>query len=345
MADRRARAILAAHWLEFAGFTVKYFDHVNVVAVDYRGKLYYVNLETKIKFGVSFVKCVEKKTFSRKSKMFTLYYDDDDEGGEYCECNISMDSETVIINGVKYVGPDYYINIHFGVMVGKMFLNFRAENILLPDDAFEPNPLPDHYETGIVAPKINLGDILCASTLLPYQPEVINIMNEGRKMVMELPVSNGFGKVFTIIGSAGLKEFLVAGKFVKIDNGPFKYMLEETGEMFVMLYDEETGETYLASANQIIKLSQTKMYEVEAVGGLYCKLQIHTNMANLACYENSEGEQIDFNGNPSDVPVPCIYYYDYILFAFNMEDGRLVELEATLPTSGLKTKPALRESN
>jgi hypothetical protein len=345
MTDRRARAILAAHWLEFAGFTVKHFDHVDVVTVEYGSKLYFVNLETNIKFGISFVKCVAKKTFSRNSKMFTLCYDDDGESGEYCECNIMMDSETVTINGVRYVGPDYYTNIHFGVMVGKMFLNFRTKNILLPDDAFEPNPLPDYYDTGVVAPKINLGDILCTSTLLPSQPEVINIINEGRKMVMDLPITNRIDDVFTIIGNTDHVEYIVDGNFVKINNGPFMYMRKETNEEFALLFDEESGESYLVSANQIIKLTRTKMYEVENVGGLYCDLQIHNNMANLACYENNEGEHIDFNGNPSDVPVPCIYYYNYILFAFNMANGKLIELEATKPTSGMKTKPALRDSN
>jgi len=148
---------------------------------------------------------------------------------------------------------------------------------------------------------------------------------------------------FTIIGNYDYKQCIVDGKFTEIDNGPFKY--EKDGEQFMLLVNEETDESCLASERQVIKLKSTNMYLVEPKNGLYRGYRILNDPKTLSCFEDDEGDYVDYAGNPTEVPVPCVYCYNYILFGFYSKDDKCVILDVDNPIGGMKTKPALRDSN
>jgi hypothetical protein len=223
-----------------------------------------------------------------------------------------------------------------------MFHSYTDTNTIIPRRAFKPNPEPDYLDYDIIPPEIGENDILSAIDLTPAMPQPINVINEGVKLVKYAPITSDVEE-FTIIGTYDHKQCIVDGKFTEIDNGPFKY--EKGSEQFMLLVNEATDESCLASERRVIKLKSTDTYLVKPENGLYLNYRVLNDPKTLSCFEDDEGDYADYEGNPTEVPVPCVYCYNYILFGFYIKNDKCVILDVDNPTGGMNTKPAFHDAN
>jgi hypothetical protein len=274
MTDYKSQADSAAYWLESAGLNVRRFE-VNAVAVVINGKNYFISLNDNY-YGI--------KLFKHKIVLCGDYIVIIKLRFNNTVCSLYAYTWHVNISGIVYEKPgrdNYYI----GRLYGNMYTNYINENDLIRRDTFT---CCDVFIRS-VPPRID--EVLSINDLLPIPPKIVNIKNEGVKLVK-----------YEIVNFQDSQD---DGDTTIQDcpSGPFRYRDINTGELFALLVDEDTGESCLAGANRSIKASDTRICEVR-----YNVIYKIFDDAKFAQYEYFDSM------NPL---YPCISCLKYSIFAYD----------------------------
>jgi hypothetical protein len=277
MTDYKSQADSAAYWLELAGLNVRRFK-VNAVAVVINGKNYFIILDDTKYYGIKLFKhkivlcnnCVVVIRLQFNNTVCTLY----------------SHSAYINISGVVYERPS--CNYYIGRLYGNMYTNYLDENALIRRDSFT---CCDNYKFILGVPP-RIDEVLSINDLLPIPPKIVDIKNEGVKLVK-----------YEIVSFQDYDDDEYGYRIQDCPSGPFRYRDINTGELFALLVDEDTGESRLAGANRSIKVSDTRLCEVR-----YNVIYKIFDDAKFAQYEYFDSM------NPLYPCIPCL---KYSIFAYD----------------------------
>jgi hypothetical protein len=314
------KAKAAADALTKTGFKVALFNYVNVIRVEIDGIYWYVdNLPELDNYGVLINGRL--KTCCKECCGIVIEFDNK----THWEFNLFVDSVGIngyyytLISKCKYEG---HLRGNVFTKYSNVWIRNDLSNYL--DDLLTDGKLPDDIDNKILN-----------ADFTPVESQVVNIKNEGLKFVARLQIGESKIQTFTLfITEFGETKYITKGKYTyNFSCDIFKYKNGDSDddvvtELFAALINPHNKRVSLASSDKVIALIDVGECIVERDNGQYVGYEVG-------------GKYITKYFKYNKV-YPTVYKFKDTFFSFKL--SKPVELDARMPGSGMRTKPAAMDS-